>query len=34
MATNGYQGQVAAINYTNGNGGVGFSGDADIYAII
>lgn len=34
MATNGYQGQVAAINYTNGNGGVGFSEGADIYAII
>ena len=34
MATNGYQGQVAAINYTNGKGGVGFSEGTDIYDII
>lgn len=34
MATNGYQGQVAAINYTNEDGGIGFSEDTDVYAII
>lgn len=34
MATNGYQGQVAAINYTNRNGGIGFSEGTDIYDII
>ena len=37
MAANGYQGQIAAINYTyqeNSNVKTGFQANTDIYALI